>query len=323
MNRTRRLMLGAAAAIPLLGMERAFSQQYPSKPIRIIIPASAGTSIDVTARYISEPLSKRLNTPVLVEDRPGAGGLLAYAAAARASPDGYTLVLAGIPMYLLPLLSETPASFDPQKDFVPVARVARLPLAVVVPADSPYRTLSDLIRAMKSKPGEVTYSSQGVGSTAHLCGVVLNDMSKTSAQHVASKETTTAITDVAGGRIAFTCQGSAGVLPMIKAGKLRALAVTGTKRWKVLPDIPTVAEAGIQGFELSSWLDFMAPAGTPAPVLQVLSDEISRIAQTAAFNEFCERQVIFPEVLGYKSLMADMHNEAARWKRIVQLARGS
>lgn len=321
MNPTRRLMLRTAAAVPMLGMGRAFARQFPSKPIRIIVPASAGTSIDVTARFFTEPLAKRLNASVLVEDRPGAGGLLAYAAAAKSPPDGYTLVLAGIPMYLLPLLSETPASFDPKKDFTPVARVARLPLAVVVPVDSPHRTLSDLIRAMKSHPSKLTYSSQGVGSTAHLCGVVLNDMSKTKAQHVASKETTTAVTDVVGGRIAFTCQGSAGVLPLIQAGKLRALAVTGSTRWKAIPDVPTVAEAGIRDFELSSWLDFMAPTGTPEPVLQLLSDEISRIAQTAEFKAFCERQVMVPDVVGQKALKAEMPAEAAKWKRIVDLAR--
>ena len=320
---TRRLLLKAATVLPLVGARPAFSQQYPSKSIKIIVAASAGTSIDVTARFFTEPLQKRLNTPIVIENRPGAGGLLGFTTVAKSPPDGYALLLTGIPLYLLPLLSEITPPYDPLKDFTPVSRVARVPMAVVVPADSPYRTLSDLLRAMRDKPGEVTYSSQGPGSTAHLCSVILNDMSKTKAEHIGYKETTMAITDVVGGRVTFTCQGSAGVLPLIQAGKLRALAVTGTKRWEAIPDVPTVAEAGIRGFELSSWLDFMAPARTPTPVVQLLSDEIGRIARTPQFGEFCEKQVIFPDVVGYGPLTEDMPNEAAKWKRIVQLARGS
>jgi len=315
-------MLMAAGALPLVGMRPAFSQQFPSKPIKIIVPASAGTSIDAITRFFAEPLSKRLNTPVVVDDRPGAGGLLGYVAAAKAAPDGYTLVLTGIPLYLLPLFSESPVPpFDAVKDFAPVARVARVPLAIVVPVDSPYRSMSDLIQAMKNKPGEVTYSSQGVGSTAHLCSVILNDMTKTKAQHVSYKETTVAVTDVVGGRVAFTCQSSVGVLPLVQAGRLRILAVTGAKRWEALPAVPTVAESGVPGFEASSQIDFMAPARTPEAVLHILSDHITQIAQTPQFKEFCVKQVVAQDVMDSKALTPEVLREAARWKRIVQLAR--
>ena len=322
MTPTRRLMLMAAGALPLVGMRPAFSQQFPSKPIKIIVPASAGTSIDAITRFFAEPLSKRLNTPVVVDDRPGAGGLLGYVAAAKSAPDGYTLVLTGIPLYLLPLFSESPVPpFDAVKDFAPVARVARVPLAIVVPVDSPYRSMSDLIQAMKNKPGEVTYSSQGVGSTAHLCSVILNDMTKTKAQHVSYKETTVAVTDVVGGRVAFTCQSSVGVLPLVQAGRLRILAVTGAKRWEALPAVPTVAESGVPGFEASSQIDFMAPARTPEAVLHILSDHITQIAQTPQFKEFCVKQVVAQDVMDSKALTPEVLREAARWKRIVQLAR--
>lgn len=324
MKPTRRLMLKLGGTLSMCAIAPAFSQQYPSKPIKIIVAASAGTSVDAIARFVAEPLSKRLNTPVVVENKPGAGGLLGYNAVAKAAPDGYTLILTGIPLYLLPLFSEAPVPpYDAVKDFASVARVARVPLAMVVPVDSPYRTMSDLVQAMKSKPGDVTYSSQGVGSSAHLCSVVLNDMSKTKAQHIGYKETTMAVTDVVAGRISFTCQSSTGVLPLIQGGKLRPLAVTGLKRWDVLPDVPTVAESGIQGFEVSSQLDFMAPAGTPQEILQLLSDHILQIAQTPQFKEFCAKQVIAPDAVGAKALMPEMTREAARWKRIAQLARGN
>lgn len=321
MHPVRRQILKAAGALPLVGMGAAHSQQFPSKPIKIIVPASPGTSIDAVTRFFSDPLSRRLNTPVVVENRSGAGGLIAYQAAAKAPADGYTLILTGIPLYLLPLFSEAgAAAFDPIKDFAPVARVARVPYAIVVAADSPYRTLSELVQAMRAKPGDLTFSSQGIGSSAHLCSVVLTDMAKAKAQHVSYKETTMAVTDVVGGRVSFTCQTSVGVLPLVQAGKLRPLAVTSTSRWEELPDVPTASESGVPSFEASSQLDFMAPAQTPEPVLRILSDEFVRIAQTPAFKEFCGRQVLARDVVGSSRLRPEMVREAARWKNIAQLA---
>lgn len=322
MNSTRRQVLKAAGALPLVGLGAAHAQQFPSKTIKIIVPASPGTSIDAVTRFFSDPLSKRLNVPVVVENRSGAGGLMAYQAAAKAPADGYTLILTGTPLYLLPLFSEasTPP-FDSVKDFAPVARVARVPYAIVVAPDSPYRTMADLVRAMKSKPGEVTYSSQGVGSSAHLCSLLLTDMSNTKAQHVGYKETTMAVTDVAGGRVGFTCQTSVGVLPLVQAGRLRPIAVTSNKRWDELPNVPTAAESGVPGFEASSQLDFMAPGQTPEAVLRVLSDEFVKIAQGPEFKAFCAKQVLALDVVDSKALAPEMAREAARWKGIAQLAR--
>jgi tripartite-type tricarboxylate transporter receptor subunit TctC len=302
----------------------SMADQFPSKPIKIIVPASAGTSIDVTSRFFAEALTKRLNHSVVVENKPGAGGLLAYTSAAKAAPDGYTLILTGIPLYLLPLFSEAAqAPFDSVRDFAPVARVARVPFAIAVGADSPHKNMGDLLKAMQTQPGEVTYSSQGIGSSAHLCSVVVNDLSKTKAQHISYKETTVAVTDVVAGRIAFTCQTSVGVLPLVNSGRLRLLAVTGDKRWENMPDIPTVAESGIPGLEVSSQLDFMAPARTPASVLKFLSDHMVQIAQTPAFQAFCEKQMMTVSAVGTSGVASDMPREAERWKRIVNLARSS
>ncbi|MDB5750839.1 MAG: Tripartite tricarboxylate transporter family receptor [Ramlibacter sp.] len=321
MTSTRRAVLKAAAALPLVGFGVARAQQFPSKPIKIIVPASPGTSIDAMTRFVADPLAKRLKTPVVVDNRSGAGGLLGYTAAAKSAPDGYTLILTGIPLYLLPLFSEAAtAPFDPLKDFAPVARVARVSFAIVVGADSPHKTMVDLVRDLKGKPGDVTYSSQGVGSSAHLCSVILTDLTKAKAQHIGYKDSSTALTDVAGGRVNFTCQTSTGVLGLIQSGRLRALAVTGTRRWDELPHVPTVAEA-VPGFEVSSQLDFMAPADTPEAVLRILSDEIVEIAQTPEFKAFCRKQVIVPDPVGSRALRAEMVKEAARWKAIAQLAR--
>lgn len=320
MNINRRTILLAAGALPFAHMARfAHADQYPSKTIHVVVPASAATSIDVTTRFFSEPLAKRINTPVVVENRPGTGGLIAYSGVAKSEPDGYTIMLAGIPMYLLPLLSQGTVTFDPLQDLVHVARVARVPFGLVVSADSPYQTLDDLLKAMKDKPGEITYSSQGVGSSAHLCGALFTHMSKTQAQHIPYKSTTTATTDVAGGRVDFTMQTGPAILGMIKGGKLRLLAVSGDRRWDAFPDVPTVDEAGVTGYELSSWLDFVAPRGVPEPVLELLSNNLLTIAKEPEFKAFCDRQVIFPEAVGYKELAGAGAAEAEKWKNIVAL----
>jgi tripartite-type tricarboxylate transporter receptor subunit TctC len=319
---TKRQFLKAAVALPALGARPAFAQAYPSRPIKIIVPASPGTSIDMVTRFFSESLSKKFGVAVIVENKPGAGGVIAYSTVAKSPPDGYTLILTGTPLYLLPLFSEqATAPYDAVKDFVPIARVARVPYAIVVGADSPLHTMSDLIGAMKKSPGHLTYSSQGVGSSAHLCSVVLGDMSQTKAQHIGYKETTTAVTDVVADRINFTCQTSVGVLPLVRSGKLRALAVTSASRWESLPDVPTVAESAIKGFEISSQLDFMAPAGTPDSVLDLLSSEMVKVADTQAFKQFCSQQILTREIADYKTLRPVLAKEAARWQGIVDLAK--
>ena len=191
-NKRRQILLGAGS-LSALGVPAVFAQQFPSRPIKIIVPASPGTAIDATARFFTEPLSRRLNTPVLVDNRSGAGGLLGYTGAANSPADGYTIILTGIPLYLLPLSDERVAPYDPIKDFAPVARVLRVPLAVVVSNESTYQSLPQLIDAMKKTPDLVTYSSQGIGSTAHLCSVVLNDASGTKGKHISYKATSSAI----------------------------------------------------------------------------------------------------------------------------------
>jgi len=321
---TRRSMLKVAtSAACVVAARPVLAQQYPARTVKIIVPAGAGTGIDAVTRFFAEHLGKRLGQAFVTDNRPGAGGLLGYTGLTKSAPDGYTLILTGIPLYLLPLMSEAPQPpFDSQKDFAPVARVARIPLAIVVEPDSPHKTMKDLLQAMAKNPGDVTYSSQGVGSTAHLCAVVLNDMSRTKGRHIPYKESAMATTDVVAGRIGFTCQSSAAVIPLIQSGKLRALGVTNARRWKALPDVPTVAEAGVPGFDVSSQLDFMAPVGTPEPILKLLSEEIERIVKSPQYEEFCDKQALAPESMNYKTLVPEVAREVERWKRIVALARG-
>jgi len=319
---SRRRFIQAAALAAVSGIGPAFAQPpYPSKPIRLIVPASTGTQIDVTARFMAEAVSRHMNVSMVVENRPGAGGLVGADFAARATPDGYTLLLAGIPLFLSRYLSESTASYDPVKDFSPIAMLCSSPLGIAVAADSSYKSLSDLIGAMKSAPDQITYSSGGNGSAAHICAVMLNDMTKTSAKHVPYKGNTPAVTDLAGGRVDFTCQGAGGILPLIEAGKLRALAVTNDRRWDALPDVPTTAEAGLPEFNLTGWIGILAQAGTPAPIIELLSNEFVRAAGTPEFKAFCDQQQMFVQSQDHRRFAADMPRYEAQLKRLAMLAR--
>lgn len=319
----RRLLLKGTVAAPLAVLSsRVFAQAYPSKAVKVIVPAGAGTGIDLVTRYFTDRLGEELGKSFVPDNRPGAGGLIGYSQAARSSPDGYTLILTGIPLYLLPLFADSDhLSYDPSHDFVPIARVVRVPQAIVVGSESRFRSIEDLLRAMRQTPDEVTYSSQGVGSAAHLCAVVFNEMTKTKAKHIPYKESGMALTDVVAGRVDFTCQSSAGMLPLIQGGKLRVLGVTNARRWKLLPATPTVEEAGVDGFEVSSQLDFMAPKGTPVEVLRTLSVAIEKIARDQKFADFCSARAMDPEFLDYQMLKPEIAKEASRWKRIVELSR--
>lgn len=321
---SRRHLLQALPALPMaLGSSIAMAQSLARKPITLVVAASAGTTVDAVARFVAEPLSKIVGTPVVVDNRPGAGGALASAAVARAAPDGHTLLMTGVTHFSARYSGEAAATYDPVKDFKAVARVCSAALAVVVPANSPYKSMADLIAAMKANPGEVDYGSGGVGSTSHLCTVILNDLTGTRAKHIPYKGNTQAVTDTVGGVVAFTCQGSGGVLPLIKAGRLRALAVTSRNRWEALPDVPTGIECGIPGFEVASWMGTFAPAQTPDATIAQISDGLAKIARSPEFKAFCDKQSMFVELMEHREFQASLAQEDKRWRRVAELVKRS
>ncbi|MES2999508.1 MAG: tripartite tricarboxylate transporter substrate binding protein [Pseudomonadota bacterium] len=318
---SRRPLLQALALSAIAVARPVFPQQYPARPIRFVVPASAGTTIDVTARFMAEAMGRALNVSIIVDNRAGAGAVIGTEYVAKSAPDGYTLLFTGIPLYLTKWLSEAPVSYDPVTDFAPISLLCNSPLGIVVPANSPYKTLSDLVRAMRAKPDEITFSSGGNGSAAHLCMVLLNDLTQTVSKHIPYKGNTPAVTDVAGGQVDFTCQGSGGIVPLIRAGKLRPLAVTNRSRWDFLPEVPTAIEAGVPNFEMTGWIGVVARAGTPAPIVQRLSDEFVRIARTPEFKEFCNKQQMFVDISDHKQFAADVPRYDATLKRLALLAK--
>ncbi|MFT3719576.1 tripartite tricarboxylate transporter substrate binding protein [Pseudorhodoferax sp.] len=319
----RRRLLLAAGALAAAGIRPAAAQSFPARPLRILVPSGPGTTSDAVARFFSEAMARRLGSPVVVENRAGAGALLGYMAAIKAPPDGYTLLIASQPRYTMPLFSPETARFDSIRDFSSIARVARTSLVLAVSQDAPYRSLAELVQAMQARPGELTYASQGVGSSAHLCAVLLNALTGTSANHVAYKETSSGVLDVAARRVDFTCQGSGSALSLVQAGTLRALAVTGPDRWEALPQVPTGAEAGLPGLRIFSGLDFLAPAGVPGPIAQVLSDAILQAADTPAFRQFCSRNAYTVDLQDHQRLTALAPTELAAFQRLFALASGT
>jgi tripartite-type tricarboxylate transporter receptor subunit TctC len=272
---TRRTLvrLATAALVAFAGLVQA--QPYPDRPIRIVVPYAAGGAVDIVARTIGQPLGEALKQPVIVDNRPGASANIGMEMVAKAKPDGYTLLMAsnGIAtnMALFPNLA-----FDGQRDFAPVAKIGYAPLVIVVPASSPAKSLKDLIAMAKAEPGKLTYASAGNGSSGHLAGELLKSTARIDVLHVPYKGGAPAITDLLGERISFMPINPVEVLAHIRAGRLRALAVASDKRFPSLPDVPTVSEAGLPGYEATVWWGLVAPAATPQAIVHQLNAETNK-----------------------------------------------
>ena len=282
------LLLGTALLVPFT----AHAQPYPSRPIKIVVPYAAGGAVDIVARTIGQPLSDALKQPVIVDNRPGASANIGMELVAKAAPDGYTLLMAsnGIAtnMALFPQLA-----FDGRRDFAPVARIGYAPLVIVVPATSPVKSLKELIAMAKAEPGKLTYASAGNGSSGHLAGEFLKSTAKIDVLHVPYKGGAPAITDLLGERISFMPINPVEVIAHIRAGRLRALAVASDKRFPLLPDVPTAAEAGLPGYEASVWWGIVAPAKTPPEVVRQLNAETNKaLADAAMANKLAELGVV-------------------------------
>jgi len=287
-NRLRMFLI----AVALLAPFTAQAQPYPNRPIKIVVPYAAGGAVDIVARTVGQPLSEALKQPVIVDNRPGASANIGMELVAKATPDGYTLLMAsnGIAtnMALFPHLA-----FDGQRDFVAIAKIGYAPLVIVVPASSPAKTLKDLIAMAKAEPGKLTYASAGNGSSGHLAGELLKSTAKIDVLHVPYKGGAPAITDLLGERISFMPINPVEVIAHIRGGRLRALAVASDKRFALLPDVPTAAEAGLAGYEASVWWGLIAPAKTPPETVQQLNTETDKVlANPANANKLAELGVV-------------------------------
>src|SRR3954468_10416359 len=268
-----RAAIAAFLSIIMLGSAPALAQSYPNKPIRVLIAQAPGSATDVISRVVGNRLSEALGQPIVVEARPGAGGVIGTEAAARSAPDGYTLFMANNSTHGSNPAVYPKLPYDAVSDFAPIAFVASVPYVLVVDPSLPVKSVRDLTALAKSRPGKMNYASAGNGSTHQFCGELLKSMSGIDVQHVPYKGSPPAIAGLLGGEVSFMFANVADIGPQIKNSKVRPLAVTSDKRAPSLPEVPTMAEAGLPGFEILSWFGLLAPAGTPAPIVARLNAE--------------------------------------------------
>lgn len=254
----------------------SLAQEYPVKPIRMIVPFSPGGGVDIAARAVGAKMQESMGQPVVVENRPGAAGNIAMEATAKAANDGYTLIMGGAGPVAMNVGLYPKLPFDPVKDFAPVGLVASTVYALVVHPSNPAKSLKDLIAQAKAKPGESTFASPGTGAPPHLAGELLQSMAGIKMMHVPYKGTGPALNDLLAGQVTMYFADIIAARPFLESGKLRALGVTSAKRSPLAPEIPTIAEAGVPGYEAIGWTGLLAPAGTPPAVISRLNAEINR-----------------------------------------------
>jgi len=314
----RRTLLSTALALglPVSTMDAAWAQA--GKPLRLIVPFTPGGSTDILARAIAPKLALALGQTVLIDNRPGAGGSLGAGEAAKAEPDGQTLLMGHIGTLAVNPAIYPKLGYDPLKSFVPVAWVARVPNVLVVPADSPARSFKQFIELARAKPGQMTFSSGGNGSAAHITFEYLKLRSKIFMLHIPYRGTAPSVTDLISGQVDATFTGAPAVLPHVRSGRLRALAVSSAQRIPALPDVPTVAESGYPGFEADQWYGVVAPAGTPAAVVARLNAEINKALVLGDVAQQLAVEGAVPTPTTPQAFAALIARELPRWAEVVK-----
>jgi len=265
----KRLLLAIALAVPLW----AWAQAYPSKPLHFVVPYPAGGPLDTVARLVGQKVSESLKQPVLVENKPGAGGNIGADMVAKAAPDGYTLLMGAVATHAINPTLYASIPYDAQKDSIPVTQIASTPNVLVVNPSLPVHSVQEFIAYAKAHPGELNFGSGSTGSAGHLAGELFKSMAGVQMTHVPYKGAAPAMTDLIGGRLQLMFDNLASSLVQIKAGKVRALAVTTAKRTELAPELPTIAESGLPGFDINTWFGLFVPAGTPPAIVQRLHGE--------------------------------------------------
>jgi len=297
----------------------AFAQdKWPSKPITYVVPFPAGGTTDILARLIAQKLGPALGTTVIVENRAGAGGNIGSDFVAKATPDGYTILGGTISSHAINVSLYPKLPYDPVKSFSPVALIGTNANVLVVGAASPYKTVQELTAAAKAKPGSISFASAGNGTSQHLSGELFKSIAGLEMVHVPYKGSAPAIQDVIGGQVPMMFDTSVVASPFIESGKVRALAVTSAKRTPQLPNVPTMAESGVAGYDLESWQAIFAPANVPAPILQRLQTEVATIIKSPEIQERLGKLGMAPSTLTAAQFAAFQANEIAKWAKVIK-----
>lgn len=312
----------ARAAFAILGIALALcaaAQEFPSKPLHVVVPYAPGGGADILARLVSQELSARLGQPVVVENRGGASNTIGMTAVAASPADGHTLGLATPVFVMTPSLIKN-HPYDPLKGFVPVAMIGNTPLVLVVHPSVPAETTQEFIALARAKPGTLNFASLGAATTQGLAATMFNAMTGIEAVQVAYKGSAPGVSDLLGGNVQYMFNALPSMLQHIQAGKLRALGVTGPKRSPHLPDVPALKEA-VPGYEVTTWYSFVAPAGTPQSVVDRLNKEISAIVATPEMQEKLRAQGLEPEPMASADIHARFRTEHAKWAKVIEQAK--
>ncbi len=297
----------------------SLAQDYPTKPIRIIVPFAAGGPADVYARFLAQRLQESLGQPFVVDNRPGGGAILGTEIAAKSPPDGYTLLLMSNTHTVNESLIPT-KPFQLMRDFVPIAPINSSDLVLVARSGLPASTLAELIAAAKAKPGALSYASSGPGTPYHMAGELFKAMAGVSILHIPYKGSSGARTDVLGGQVDMMFDAVPTMTEHIRAGKVKALGTTGATRSAVMPDVPTIAEAGVPGYEATIWLGLMAPKNTPAPIVARLNAEVAKIVGNAETAKAWKAQGATPMTMSTAEFTRYLNDDIVKWAHIVKVS---
>ena len=312
-----RFIVAALAALAVTLAAPGIAQNYPSKPIRLIVPFPPGGGTDSVSRLVAQELQKSTGWTIVVENKAGAGGMIGLQEAARARPDGYDIVMAQVDnMVIAPAVQRT-GTMDPVKDLTPVIQVASSPFLFMSSVDSKYKTLNDWVSEAKAKPNTMTYGTAGYGTFTHLAVELLQKAGNFTAVQVPYKGAAPAITDLLGGHIPMAALSIASGMPHIQGGKVRGLAVTSAVRSPALPDVPTVAESGFPGFEANGWLGILVPNGTPPDVIAKLNSEIAKVMQSAEMKKQLLAQGVEARTSTPEQFGTFIKSESAKWGKII------
>ncbi|MEN3378943.1 MAG: hypothetical protein V7604_4298 [Hyphomicrobiales bacterium] len=310
-------LLGLALSLPVFA--QALAQDYPARQVRIIVPFGAGGPADIYARVLAQHLTEQFKQTFYVEDRPGAGSIIGTDAVAKSAPDGYTLLLmSNTHTTNESLIASKP--FQLMRDFVPVAPVNYSDLVMVVSPSLPAKDLREFIALAKSKPGELNYASSGPGTPYHMAGELFKAMSGTDIVHVPHKASGEARNSVIGGHVQMMFDAVTTMTPNVQAGQVRALATTGLKRSELMPDVPTVAEAGVPGYEATIWLGVMAPAGTPKEIIDKLNAEIGKVVSRPDVKQAWAKQGAVPMLMSPSEFDRYLRADIEKWAEVVKVA---
>ena len=322
MHPTRRTWLAGAASLALIGPAHPAAAQaaWPTKPITVVVPFATGGNTDTLARLIGQKLSTALGQPVVVENKPGAGGNIGSTFVAQAKPDGHTILGGTISSHAINPSLYPKMPYDAVKSFEPVVLIGASPLVLTVAANTPHQSIQDVIAAARAKPGDIAFASAGNGTSQHLAGELLNSTAGIKLMHVPYKGSGPAVTDVVAGHVPVMFDTVLVVGSHVKAGKLRALAVASPKRSASLPDVPTVAEGGVSGFEVASWQAIFAPAGTPKDIVRRLNTEIAQIMKMPDIQARMAELGFEPAGGPPEELAELQRNDLVKWAKVVREA---